>query len=260
MLTIFTTCKPFVGATAVHQRNALISWTLLEPRPEVVVFGDEDGVAQEAKSLGLRHIESVERDEHGLPRLDVMFVRAQILANNILLMWSNADIIMVSDVMEAARKCDETFPGGFLGVCRRWDVNLFEPLDFTGDWRTFLLNLMLANGELYTPCSSDMFLFKRPLPWTIPPFVAGRPKWDNFMLWSAAQHRTPVVDLTDAVLLVHPRHGYGHDGKTEQKAWRGHPSGRRNEELAAGKEWCFHHVRRAGWLWKLTADGEVEKV
>ncbi len=259
MLTIFTTCKPFVGATAVHQRNALTSWTLLEPRPKIVIFGDEDGTARIVRDLNLAYIRYVERDRHDLPLLNFMFEAIQWGMNG-LLMWSNADIIMVSGIIEAANKCDEVFPGGFLGVCRRWDVNLYEPLDFTGDWRAFLLNLMLANGELYTPCSSDVFLFKRPLPWAMQPFVAGRPKWDNFMLWSAAKHKTPVVDLTEAVLLVHPRHGYGHDGKTGQKAWRGHPSGRRNEELAAGKEWCFHHVRRAGWLWKLTEDGEVEKV
>src|SRR5437868_6839668 len=45
-LTVFATMKHFRGRAAVHQRNAIRSWTLLRPRPEVILFGDEDGVVQ----------------------------------------------------------------------------------------------------------------------------------------------------------------------------------------------------------------------
>ena len=31
MLTLFTTAKPFKGHSAIIQRNALKSWTLLDP-------------------------------------------------------------------------------------------------------------------------------------------------------------------------------------------------------------------------------------
>jgi hypothetical protein len=253
MLTLFTTCKPFVGPAAVHQRNALRSWTLMDPRPEVIVFGDEEGAKEMATKLDLLHVEYVKRDEYGLPFLDFIFERVQVTASNDLLMWANADVVMVDGVAEAARACDEAFPGGFLGVCRRWDVELDHPLDFEDDWRGELRKAVGDSGELYTPCSSDVFLFKRPLSWAVPPFVAGRPKWDNATLWLAVHHETPVVDVTDRVLLAHPRHGYP-DG-AGQKAWRGHPSGADNEALAAGREWCFRHVRQAGWLWRLTEDG-----
>jgi hypothetical protein len=259
MLTIFTTCKPFIGLQAIHQRNALTSWTLQEPRPEIMVFGDEGGVAQAAEDIGFLHIAQVARDSYGLPYLDIIFRQARAEASNDWLMWANADIIMVDGVVEAAGRCAEAFPGGFLGVCRRWDIPLDEPLHLGDTWRGYLRTVVQGLGELYTSCSSDVFIFKRPLPWAMPPFAAGRPKWDNAMLWLAAQHRTPVIDLTDFVLLAHPRHGYGPDGEADQKAWRGHPSGQRNEELAGGKDWCFHHVRRAGWLWRMRPDGIIEK-
>lgn len=43
MLTIFSTCKPFLGHSAVIQRNALKSWTLLHPDIEIILFGDDEG-------------------------------------------------------------------------------------------------------------------------------------------------------------------------------------------------------------------------
>ena len=48
MLTFFTTAKPFKGHSAIIQRNALKSWTLLDPDIEVILFGDEEGAAEVA--------------------------------------------------------------------------------------------------------------------------------------------------------------------------------------------------------------------
>ena len=56
MLTFFTAAKPFRGATAVHQRNALRSWLAAAPGSEVLLFGDEEGSAEAAAELGVRRI------------------------------------------------------------------------------------------------------------------------------------------------------------------------------------------------------------
>ena len=261
MLTIFTTCKPFRGLPGVHQNNALASWVQMEPRPEVIVFGDEEGATEACQGLGLRHAPHVLRDDWGMPYLNFMWARAETLASHDLLCALSADVMVVGGLMEAARAVVMKFPGSFLGVCRRWDVDGLDcPLDFGGRWRGEVWELIEANGDLYSPCGIDLFLFKRPLSWDVPPFSAGRPKWDNWTLWAAAHHQTPVVDLTGAVTLVHPRHGYGPDGKVGQKAWRGHPGGQRNEDLAAGKTYCLRHVKQAGWLWRMDEAGKVTKV
>ena len=49
MFTFFTTAKPFRGHNGIIQRNALKSWMLLHPDAEVILFGDEEGVAGTAK-------------------------------------------------------------------------------------------------------------------------------------------------------------------------------------------------------------------
>jgi hypothetical protein len=257
VLTMFTTCKPFRGLAATHQRNALKSWTRLEPRPDVLVFGDEEGVADACTSLGLTHVPTAPVDENGLPVLNFLFAAAQAFSRREFLCYANSDLVMLGGLAEAAERLGDEFPSGFLGVCRRWDADLDEPLDFGDDWRALVRARVEDGGELYTPCSSDLFLFRKPLAWHLPPFVAGRPGWDNWMLWAACQNAVPVVDLSEALTVAHPRHGYG-DGEG-QKAWRRHPSGERNRKLAAGKEWCLNQVRRRGMLWRMVANGKIEK-
>jgi len=63
MITFFTTAKPFTGHDGVIQRNALKSWTLATPDAEVILFGDEEGAAETARELGIKHVPEVRRLE-----------------------------------------------------------------------------------------------------------------------------------------------------------------------------------------------------
>jgi hypothetical protein len=48
MLTIFTIPKPFRGHIEVIQRNAIESWLRLRPQCEIILCGDDPGVAEAA--------------------------------------------------------------------------------------------------------------------------------------------------------------------------------------------------------------------
>src|SRR5260221_6870593 len=61
MITIFTTAKPFTGHSGVIQRNALKSWKELHADAEVILFGAEEGAAEAANELGVRHVADVKR-------------------------------------------------------------------------------------------------------------------------------------------------------------------------------------------------------
>ena len=257
MITLFTTTKPFRNLAGIHQRNALGSWARIQPPPTVVVFGNENGTEQACKQLTLNYVPDVPTDEYGLPVLSYMFLVAQEFTDTEFMCYANADIIILDGLTEAVRQLDDHFPGGFLGICRRWDIDLNEPLDFKGDWQATVRE-HIRRGQLYTPCSSDLFLFKKPLRWHLPPFTVGRPRWDNWMLWAACEHNTPVVDVTDAVTVAHPRHKYGPDGDTEQRAMWKHESSKRNEALSVNKVFCMKHVSKAGNLWTLV-NGEVRQ-
>ena len=54
------------------QRNAIKSWTLL-PEVEVILLGEETGLAENARELGVKHIRNVARNESGTPLISSMF-------------------------------------------------------------------------------------------------------------------------------------------------------------------------------------------
>lgn len=260
MLTIFTTCRPFEGKFAIHQQNALTSWSLLEPKPEIILFGVEPGSEETAREIGLRYAPYVTCDKFGLPRLDLMFDRAQLLANNNTLAWINADIILVEGFMEAVRRCARHNNGQFLMVCRRYNIDLDVPLDFNRGWRATVQRAVCDSDGLYSPCSSDLFAFNRPL-WKMPPFRVGRPRWDNWMMWKACERGVPVVDVSEIVTAAHPLHGFGENGATENyKAFHKGASSARNKELISeSQKYCLKHVRRAGNLWRLLPEKGITK-
>jgi len=130
MLTIFAMPKPFEGHIATIQRNAITSWTLLNPRPEIILFGEENGVSEIARELGLRHIPKVNRNEYGTPLLNDLFDSAQNLAVNSIVCYVNADIVLLSDFSAAVKQIVSWRPR-FLMIGRRWDVDITEPLNFS---------------------------------------------------------------------------------------------------------------------------------
>ncbi|MFA9404095.1 MAG: glycosyl transferase family 2, partial [Anaerolineales bacterium] len=70
MLTIFSPPKPFQGKIDVIQRNAIESWIALGDEVEIVLVGDELGLADVAAEYGVGHVEDVARNKYGTPLLD----------------------------------------------------------------------------------------------------------------------------------------------------------------------------------------------
>src|SRR5258708_21831814 len=129
MLSIFTTAKPFRGHIGIIQRNAIQSWSRLHPEVEIILFGNEEGAAEIAQELELRHEAHVECNELGTKRLDSMFARAQAIARHDLLCYINCDIILMQDFCRAIERV-RAMHREFLMVGRRWDTDITEPLPF----------------------------------------------------------------------------------------------------------------------------------
>ena len=66
MITIFSIPKAPVGHTRVIQENAVRSWKALE-NCEVILFGDEPGLADFAAELGVKHFPDIACNELGTP-------------------------------------------------------------------------------------------------------------------------------------------------------------------------------------------------
>lgn len=232
MLTLFTTPKAFSGHFDIIQRNAIQSWLQLRPSCEVILMGDDAGAAEVAAELGVRHVPDVARNEIGTPLVNSLFQRAEQLAGRPYLCYVNADIILMDDFLLAVERVAATFPQ-FLLVGRRWDVDICERLDFSDGWGRRLEVLVAERGKLHGHTGIDYFVFPRDLWAQIPPFAIGRGRWDNWLIYGARLRNIPVVDLTEAVTVVHQNHDYSHYPGGEAAVWKGVES-QLNMTLAGG--------------------------
>ena len=239
MLSFFTTAKPFRGHHAIIQRNALKSWTLLDRNVEVILFGDDEGAAEVARTLGIRHEPHVERNAHGTKRLDYMFRRAQEIAGHDLLCYINCDIILMDDFRAALQRVQAAH-SQFLMVGRRWDTDIDRALAFhRRDWNTQLRASVIQHAKQRAAEWIDYFVFPRGVYRTdIPAFVVGRVFWDNWLVWKALDAGCPIVDVSRAVVAVHQNHDYGYHPLGRAGVFHGVESGR-NYQLAG--EW--KHLR-----------------
>jgi hypothetical protein len=213
MLTIFACPKPFINPhIATIQRNAITSWTLLHPKPEIILFGHEDGTAEICQQLGLRHIPDVARNEYGTPLLNDLFAKAQRLAIYDLLSYVNADIILISDFIRAIKEI-VSWKKECLVVGGRLDMEVNEAWNFeVPDWEEILNTLVKRKGRIMAS-GTDYFIFSRGLFQAIPPFALARTAWDNWLLWRARRLRVPIVDATTVVTAIHQNHSTASDWK-----------------------------------------------
>ena len=251
MLTIFSWPKPFHGHIETIQRNAIHSWVLLRPKCEVILFGDEQGTAEIAAELDIRHISDVECNEYGTPLLSSMFRLAQDTTKHQLMCLANTDIILMSDFLEGVRQVHEQ-RHRFLIVGQRWDLDLGEPVDFDNvDWEEELRSQVTKHGKLHSPKGIDYFVFPRGLYSDLPPFAIARSAYDNWLVYRTRSMNVPVVDATKAVTVIHQNHDYSHLPMGLAATLAG-PEVKRNRELLGGGEHSFG-IKHATWM--LTTQG-----
>ncbi|MBI4762217.1 MAG: hypothetical protein ACOYYF_11690 [Chloroflexota bacterium] len=232
LLTLFSAPKPFSDPhVALIQRNAIRSWTLL-PEAEVLLLGEETGLAEAAKELGVRHIPHVARSANGTPLISSMFQLARENSNSPLLCIINADIILMSDFVEAAQRV-MSLKDQFVMVSQRWDYDLASPLDFAEGWESRLREDVRKQNQLHRPAGSDFFLFPLAAFQEVPNFAIGRAGWDNWMIYKARREGWAVIDCTPSVMIVHQNHDYSHlpGGKPHYD----HPETNENIRLAGGQ-------------------------
>jgi hypothetical protein len=232
LITVFSAPKPFTNPhIATIQRNAIASWTRL-PDVCVVLLGDEPGLAEAAAELGVIHVREIPRSESGAPLMDAMFRLARQASQTPFYAIVNADIILFDDFVQAAKNASAQAEK-FVLMGQRWDADITEPLDFSGDWQTRLRSAVQRQGSLHRPAGSDYFLFPSTTYQSLPPFIIGRAGWDNWMIYHALKSGFPAIDATADVMIVHQNHDYAHlpGGQPHYK----HPETEINIRLAGGR-------------------------
>ncbi len=235
MISIFTAPKAFTDDhIAVIQRNAIRSWKAIGA--EVILVGDDAGVAEEAGALGVKHMPRVKRNSYGTPMIDSIFDLGRQAATGELLACINTDIILLSDFNRAAEQVSQ-MAKEFLIVGQRWDLDVREEMDFTGDWEERLQNEIRTRARRHPRGGSDYFLFSKNVFQHMPPFAIGRAGWDNWMIYEARQRGWKMVDGSEDITIIHQDHDYHHlpDGKPHYKL----PESFENVNAGGGKRTVF---------------------
>jgi hypothetical protein len=258
-ITIFSCPKPFASAAITRiQHNALRSWKELGPEVEVMLAGNEEGVAEAAQQYKLQHLPQIRQNRLGTFLLSSVFAEVRQRSEAPLLAYVNADLILMNDFLESAF-CVSGQVGRFVIVGRRWDLDLHTPLSFGEGWEDDLRREVLRRGRLHSPNGSDYFVFPRACFPSLPDFAVGRSAWDNWMIYHARKEGYPVVDASRSICAIHQSHDYGH--LPGGRSHHGMPESLWNVELAGGRHRIFYlgdadyvlekrSLRRRRFSWK----------
>ncbi|HEV2426203.1 MAG TPA: hypothetical protein VGZ29_15350 [Terriglobia bacterium] len=211
MLSLFSSPKAFQGDFDIIQRNAITSWSLLHPRPEIILLGNDSGTATMAHAVGARHIPSVDLNEYGTPLVSSIFASAQTASRYDLMCYVNADIILMDDFLFTVAQVNRLLPREpFLLIGRKiTGVPIPELLDFTKTgWQEELRRRV--SGASHGTSDSDYFVFRRGLWPQVPPFAIGRFYWSAWLVYNARIRGIKVLDATETITAVEPAHDYGH--------------------------------------------------
>jgi hypothetical protein len=245
LITLFSAPKPFTDPhIAMIQRNAIRSWTLL-PEVEIILLGDEEGLAQAAQEFGVKHLPDVEHNKSGTPLISSMFQMTRENSHSELLCIINTDMILMSDFVETVKRVFNLESDGlpssllapalqnFILLSQRWDLDITQPIEFSKGWQNRLSSIVRRQGSLHRPAGSDFFLFPRLCYTNLPPFAIGRAGWDNWMIYKARMEKWSVIDCTPSVMIVHQNHDYNHlpDGQAHHAL----PETDENIRLAGGQ-------------------------
>ena len=245
MLTIFSTLKPLSVPYADNvQRNAIQSWMALSTPCEILLLGDDEGTAEIAAEYGLRHEPNIAYLNSASPPLaNSVFARGQELASFDLVMYINADVILLSDFIPTLKSIVEQRKNSskpYLVVGQRHDLELRERLDFQNPHWEYRLRMEVKRcGFLRMNTFVDYFIFKKS-DWLkeMPAFTVGADCYDNWLIYRARSIGMDVIDATQGITAIQQEQE-NRDSKAFSFKRREGPMGRRQYSLMKDKRMLF---------------------
>ena len=237
LLTIFTAPKPFTNPHInMIQYNALLSWVNLGREVEVLLIGEEKGVAVAAAQHGIQYLPEVKHNQIGTPLISSMFDLARINSKSPYLAIINTDILLLPDLIKTLKIVSAQFEK-FVIAGQRWDLDVKERFEFSKDFYAQLARETRQSGCLHPPMGSDYFIFPRECYSEVPDFAIGRAGWDNWMLYKSRWQGWPLIDASDDIMVIHQTHDYSHLAYS-QPHYR-LPETKQNVVLAGGDQTIF---------------------
>ncbi len=205
MITIFSTCRSFKDERFnLIQRNAIGSWIRLNPRPQIIIMGDDPGSKEICEEFNLVYEPNVKKSKYNTPILSNMIEIADISAEFDNILCVSSDIIVFQNTIDIIKNLEKF--GSFCGVSRKLENDFIDyVLDFSIGWE----EKVLEKTYLGMVTSGDFFLYPRGFWKNVPEFIIGRSYCDSW-LYAEAISRNSLIDLTEVVPIVHQYHHHNH--------------------------------------------------
>ena len=224
-VTIFSAPSAIAESEIDFNRQALLSWLHLSPRPRVVLLGNHSSLHQVAEEFpGMVSVEaSIDYSLNGLPLFNSMVARAHAADTNVTVLIQ-PNVILLQDFMPGIRKIAGAFDDWVL-VSRQLAMRelpfkfvhkgggiIFLEHSITGDSMIDreLASYVGSSGRLEVLDGVDMWAWNLgngkddPLfPSPMPPFTYGAGYHDQWMARGFAKGMRAVVDSTDALVGFH---------------------------------------------------------
>ena len=173
LLTLFTAPKSFEDPHInTIQRNMLRNWQALGDEVAVAVIGNDPGVAKVCTEYGLLHLPNVNCNAEGTPLISSIFELGREVNQSPFLAYANADMLFLPDLVTAVYRLAES-GDKFLAIGQRYDTDITDAIDFTGDWPEELRQVVAERGRLHGQTGSDYFIYPRACFRDIPDFAVG---------------------------------------------------------------------------------------
>jgi hypothetical protein len=208
MITIATMVRDFEGEFDQIQHNAIRSWRGITD--DVILVGDREKWAKEvAEGLGCRLI-PCQRNAEGVKLVNDVIRVVQAEAKYDTVLFTGAETIYWGSHFHFVEMAMREL-GTWLVIGQRRDligpIGTFRPVQLWYD-------KLVGTGKLHPGYCIEYFLFRGD-PWgELPEFAAGRPGYDNCLVWKALDNGIVVADATGVVWAGHQEHGQRHRSGT----------------------------------------------
>jgi len=216
--TIVSVPFPFKGADGVRQRSAIQSWLHLEPTPEIILMGDDEGVPEYAQEHGLRHVPNLAKNKLGDLSCGDILAKAQEAATYRDILYMDCDVVLLPIFARAFEHVAKKYPLYTL-VSGRWDIPTpGRDLTFEPGW----VEKVSAKIYRHHEHGTDFHAFPKGLYNKVPDFSIGAGAWDGWMIWYAAKQGATVVRMDAFKAALHMKHG---------RRWVTRPGKGRNQQM-----------------------------
>ena len=208
LLTIFTTFKLRESKSEIYL-NTITLWAQLGPDVRILLYVDEEDCSPWmvllVQSYGWQIRVVPKRHPIALiPIVRYMFIDAIMTYNSTFFMYANADILFDRTLLDTIHKIEPFVAAQprILMVGKRCNYDMLPGQRF---YQLSDVTFAARAGIPFTEWAMDYFLTTaHGYPWrTVPDFVVGRIRYDNWLLAHALENGLVTIDATSSLLALH---------------------------------------------------------